>query len=269
MTQGFTIIVCGSLVPDPLQTLEPAQTPTGPALKNESMLPSVLDPWAAHALFEAAHLAKNTPGSKVYLVSIGPKAKLQQLMMSIAQKVPFELIVADGSASGFTDSFEVAAALASCIEKIPNVDKSRLLVFGGCASASRDASSTMQMVAERLGISDFFMGVDELKVGANGALQILERIEGGQYQISSCSGAPAVLAWATGNLPEPPNNPQVGMANMRLIMPALQKAQPAKVGADGVTFASVQLPQQQRKTRIVKDASVDEIAKEIAEWINS
>ncbi|MDD5671650.1 MAG: electron transfer flavoprotein subunit beta, partial [Candidatus Omnitrophica bacterium] len=57
MSSGFHIVVCGSLVPDPLQTLEPIAGPAGPALKNEMMLPSVLDPWAVHALYEAAHLA--------------------------------------------------------------------------------------------------------------------------------------------------------------------------------------------------------------------
>jgi len=35
MTNGYHIVVCGSIVPDPLQTLEPVETPTGPALKNE------------------------------------------------------------------------------------------------------------------------------------------------------------------------------------------------------------------------------------------
>jgi electron transfer flavoprotein beta subunit len=51
---SYQIVVCGSIVPDPLQTLEPVSGPTGPVLKNEMMLPSVLDPWAWHALFEAA-----------------------------------------------------------------------------------------------------------------------------------------------------------------------------------------------------------------------
>jgi electron transfer flavoprotein beta subunit len=264
---AFNIVVCGSLVPDPLQTLEPVQGPTGPALKNEMMLPSVLDPWAGHALYEAANLAKSAPGSKVYLVSLGPKAKLQQLMMTIAQKVPFELVCLDGSASGFVDSKEVAAALAGAIEKIPALDKTKLLVFGGCASASRDAGVTMQMVAEQLGIPDVFLGVDELKVQPDGSFQVLERIEGGQYQVSTCAGAPAVLGWATGNLPEPPNNPQVGMANMRTIMPSLQKATAAAVKTDAIKYANVQLPQQQRQTRIVKDMSPDDIAKEVVAWI--
>src|ERR1017187_10195339 len=98
MSTAYQIVVCGSIVPDPLQTLEPITLPTGPALKNEMMLPAVLDPWAGHALFEAANLAKHTPGSKVWLVSLGPKAKLQQAMMTVAQKVPFELVALDGSA---------------------------------------------------------------------------------------------------------------------------------------------------------------------------
>lgn len=267
MSAGFHIVVCGSIVPDPLQTLAPIEGPTGPALKNELMLPAVLDPWAGHALFEAANLAKNHPGSKVWLVSLGPKAKLQQLMMSIAQKVTFELVVLDGPAGGFSDPCEVAAALAGGIEAIPGLDRSRLLLFGGCASASRDAGVTMQMIGERLGISDQFMATDELTVQADGSLQVLERIEGGQYQVSVCAGAPAVLAWATGNLPEPPNNPQIGMMNMRTVMPALQKAQPTPVGASGVTYHSVELPSQRRETRIVKDLSADEIAQEIVTWL--
>src|SRR5512142_1316938 len=116
---SYQIVVCGSIVPDPLQTLEPVSGPAGPGLKNEMMLPVVLDPWAGHALYEAAHLAKNSPGSKVFLVSLGPKAKLQQVMMTVAQKVPFELIALDGPASGFTEAAEVAAALAEAILALP------------------------------------------------------------------------------------------------------------------------------------------------------
>ena len=118
----FHIVVCGGIVPDPLQTLEPVKGPTGWGLKNEMMLPSILDPWASHALYEAAHLAKAVAGSKVWLVSLGPKAKLQQLMMTVAQKAPFELVVADGPASGFTDSFEVAEALHAVISGIADLD---------------------------------------------------------------------------------------------------------------------------------------------------
>ncbi|EFL52496.1 conserved hypothetical protein [Solidesulfovibrio fructosivorans JJ]] len=265
----FHIVVCGGIVPDPLQTLEPVKGPTGWGLKNELMLPSILDPWAACSLYEAAQLAKTQAGSKVWLVSLGQKAKLQQVMMTVAQKAPFELVVADGPAGGFMDSSEVANALAVAIEGIAGLDKSKLLVFGGWMSASRGSGSTLQILGEKLGIVDQFQGVDKLTVGADGSLEIMERVEGGAYQVSTCAGAPAVLGWATGELPEPPNNPQVGMANMRLVMPALQKAKPAALDAAAIDYQSVAVPAQKRDTRVVKDTPVEDIAKEIIAWIES
>ena len=273
MTNGYHIVVCGSIVPDPLQTLEPVQSPTGPALKNEMMLPAVLDPWAAHALYEAANLASKAAGSnsKVWLVSVGPKAKLQQVMMTIAQKVSFELVPVDSSASGFADAHATAALLADAIQSIPGLDRSRLLVFGGWESASRGAGATMQLVGERLEILDQFQGVDQIRVLDNaqaaGSFEVLERIEGGRHQVSVCPGPPALFGWATGNLPEPRNNPQVGMANMRTVMPALQRAKSVPLPAGGLHFLGASPPKQQRQTRVVKDLPAEQIAREIAEWV--
>ncbi len=268
MSTAYQIVVCGGIVPDPLQTLEPVSTPNGPALKNELLLPAVLDPWAAHALYEAANLARKFAGTKVWLVSLAPKAKLQQVMMTIAQRVLLELVALDGPSGGFTDSTAVAGVLAQAIQNIPGLDFTRLLLFGGWESASRGAGTTMQMVGERLGIVDQFQGVDELRIGEDGSLRILERVEGGQHQISTCTAPPALLGWATGNLREPANNPQIGMQNMRTIGPSLMKAKPAQL-TSGIAFASVALPKQQRQTRVVKDMPSGEIAREIAAWITA
>jgi len=262
-------VVCGSLVPDPLQTLEPVTTPSGPALKNEMMLPSVLDPWAAHALFEGAALTKKNPGSRLWLVSLGPRAKLQQLMMSVAQKVPFELVALDGPASGFAEAHDTAMALADAIQALPGIEPSRLLVFGGWESASRGAGATLQIVGERLKITNQFQGVDEFVAQPDGFWRVLERIEGGQHQVSICKSLPVLLGWATGNLAEPPNNPQLGMVNMRTAMPALQKAKPIKFAPSGTTFVEVTLPKQIRDTKVVKDLTPDAIAKELMAWIKN
>jgi len=266
MSNSYHIVVCAGIVPDPLQTLEPVTTPAGPALKNEMMLPAVLDPWASHALYEAANLAAHSAGSKVWLVSAAPKAKLQQVMMNVAQKASFELVAVDTPASGFTDAQEVAQLLVNGIQSIPALDRSRLLLFGGWESASRGAGVTMQLVGEQLGILDQFQGVDQITVQTDGSFEILERIEGGRHLASICQGPPALVGWATGNLPEPRNNPQVGMANMRTIIPALQKAKPATL-RQSLRFLSVTPPKQQRQTRVVKDRPADEIAAELAEWI--
>ena len=269
MSKTYQIVVCGGLAPDPLQTLEPIQGPSGWSLKNEMMLPGTLDPWAACGLFEAASLAKKLEGSKVYLVTMAPKAKIQQVMMTMAQKVPFELIAVDSPVNGFSDAKQTAAALSTAVENIPGLDKASLLLFGGWESATRGAGAVMQMIGEKLGIMNQFFGVDKLTVAEDGTLTVLERIEGGKHLESSCTSAPVICGWATGSLPEPPNNPQVGMVNMRTIMPSLQKAQPATVNTGSAQFVSVELPKQLRQTRVEKDMSADDIAREIIEWIKN
>src|ERR1035441_960399 len=151
MTNELHIVVCAGVAPDPLQTLEPVSGANGPGLKNEMMLPAVLDPWAASALYEAANLASRYPGSKVWLVSLGPKAKLQQVMMTVAQKVSFELVPLDGPIGGFTDAHATAAALADAITALPGVDREKMLLLGGWESATRGAGVTLRLVGERLG----------------------------------------------------------------------------------------------------------------------
>ena len=125
----------------------------------------------------------------------------------------------------------------------------------------------MQMIAEKLGIMNQFQGVDKLEEAGPDRFRILERIEGGKHQVSECFGLPLMLGWATGSLPEPPNNPQVGMANMRGIMPALAKAKPVKPAGEGLSYVSVSLPSLRRQTRVEKNMSTDDIAKEIVAWI--
>lgn len=261
----YQIVVCGGLAPDPLQTLEPVPGPTAPALKNEMMLPGVLDPWASHALYEAANLVKQHPGSSIKLVSLAPKAKLQQVLMTVAQKLPFELVALDGPNNGFSDANETGKALGEAILKL-ELPLENLLVFGGYESATRGSGTVMQIVAEKLGIADVFLAVDEITIEAAGSFTVKERVEGGKHMVSRCAAPPAVLGWATGNLPEPPNHPQTGMANMRVMMPALQKATPTAVQS-GIAFASASLPKQTRETRIVKDVPAADIAREIAEWL--
>jgi electron transfer flavoprotein beta subunit len=190
-------------------------------------------------------------------------------MMTVAQKAAFELVPIDGPIGGFPDAHSTAAALAEAIQSLPGLDRTKLLLFGGWESATRGAGVTLQLAGEILGITDQFQGVDQITLNDDGGFEVLERVEGGRHQVSVCAGPPAVLGWATGNLPEPRNNPQTGMANMRTIMPALQKAKALKLEANGLSYISASLPRQQRTTRVVKDLSPDEIATELAAWIET
>ena len=58
------------------------------------------------------------------------------------------------------------------------------------------------------------------------------------------------------------------MANMRTIMPALQKAKAAQLDPNRLSYVSVSLPKQQRETRVEKNMTPDAIAAELAEWIH-
>jgi electron transfer flavoprotein beta subunit len=269
MAHALHIVVCAGIVPDPLQTLEPLSGPNGPGLKNEMVLPAVLDPWAACALYEAANLAAGVPGSRVWLVSLGPKAKLQQVMMTVGQKAPFDLVPVEGPIGGFSDAHSTASTLAETIAALTGLDRDHLLLFGGWESATRGAGITLQLIGERLGITDQFQGVDRITLREDGSFEVLERVEGGRHQVSVCAGTPAVLGWATGSLAEPRNNPQIGMQNMRGIMPALQKARAVTLAPNGLRYVSVSLPQQQRETRVEKNMTTDEIARELVEWITA
>jgi electron transfer flavoprotein beta subunit len=59
------------------------------------------------------------------------------------------------------------------------------------------------------------------------------------------------------------------MANVRGLMPALQKAKSATLAPNGLRYLSVSLPRQQRTTRVVKDLTPDQIAAELVEWIGA
>lgn len=102
--------------------------------------------------------------------------------------------------------------------------------------------------------------MDELKVNADGSLEILERIDGGKHQVSVCAAAPALLGWATGNLAEPKNNPQVGMMNMRVVMPALQKPNRPRPGRKGSLLHPRRPAQPDARNRMSEDAAPEEIA---------
>jgi electron transfer flavoprotein beta subunit len=58
------------------------------------------------------------------------------------------------------------------------------------------------------------------------------------------------------------------MANMRTVMPALQRARQVPLAVSGLHFLSANPPKQQRLTRVVKDLSAEQIAGEIAEWMD-
>ncbi len=267
-TGCFTSSSAAASCPTRCRPLEPVMGPAGPGLKNETMLPAVLDPWAGHALYEAAQPREGARrAARSGSSASAPKAKLQQVMMTVAQKVPFELVALDGRPAVSPTRRATAAALADAIDAIPGLDRSRLLVFGGWESASRGAGATMQMVGERLGITDQFQGVDELTVGADGALRDPRAHRG--RAAPGVGVRRAARACSAGRPATCPSRRTTRRSAWRTCARSCRRCRrPSRRRSPmGGAFASAAVPTQRRETRVVKDLSPDEIAQEIVEWI--
>ena len=129
------------------------------------------------------------------------------------------------------------------IEAIPGLDRSRC-----CSSAAgnrpRAAPGTMQMVGERLGITDSFRAWTRSRVHDDGSFEILERVEGGRHQVSVCASAPALLGWATGQ-PAGTQEQSPGRHGEHAgVMPALQRAK----AYPSVTYGSATFPRDAAQT---------------------
>ena len=244
MPNTLHIVVCAGISPDPLQTLEPTTDSHWPGLEKRNGAARSSRSMGASALYEAANRSRRFPATQ---------QSRQQTLASLARP--------QSQAAASHDDRRPKSPLRArrhrrphrriprralngrrprrSHRRDPRPRPHKLLLFGGWESATRGAGVTLQIIGERLGITDQFYGVDQIDLRDDGFFEVLERIEGGKHQVSVCVGTPAVLGWATGNLAEPRNNPQVGMANMRTIMPALQKAKSATLAPNGfITSAS-------------------------------
>ena len=268
MANALQIVVCAGIVPDPLQTLEPVTGPNGPGLKNEMVLPAVLDPWAACALYEAAQLAAKNPGSKLWLVSLGPKAKLQQVMMTVGQKAAFELV----------PSTAPSAAFPTRTRRRPRWPRPS----PRCLGSTCDASALRRM------------GVCHARRGRHAAA--CRRAAGHHRPVSGRRPDQAARrrivrgAGARGGRQAPGlglrgHARRSGLGDGQSCRAAQQSAdrhgeyarhhagaaegEAVELAANGLRYVSVGLPKQQRETRVEKNMTPDEIARELVDWIGA
>ena len=270
MANVLHIVVCAGIVPDPLQTLEPVTDPAGPGLKNEMVLPAVLDPWAACALYEAANLAAKNPGSKLWLVSLGPKAKLQQVMMTVAQKVPFELVPIDGPIGGFPDAHSTAAVLAEAIAAIPGLDRSEAAALRrlgvGHARRGRHAAARRRTPRHHRPVPG--------RRPDRSPRRRLFRSAGARRRRQAPglglrrSARRAGLGHRQSRRAAQQSANRHGQHAHHHARAAKGQSRQARRQRPAATSPSA-LPKQQRTTRVVKDLTPDEIAAELVEWIGA
>jgi len=119
--------------------------------------------------------AAYTPGDARLAVA-GPKAKLQAVMMTVAQKVPLSWWRSMDRLPVFTRSSRRRRRWRRPSRPF-RVGSRALLVFGGWDRIARRGLDAPDGGRSDLEIAEQFQGVDQVTVGEDGSLEILERIE--------------------------------------------------------------------------------------------
>jgi len=137
-------VVCLKQVPD---TSEVRIDPITNTLMREGV-PSIINPYDAHALEEAMRL-KEKVGGKVTIVSMGPPQAKEALKKAMSYGADRAILLSD-RAFGGSDSLATAYILSSALQKIHETEPIDL-VFTGKEAIDGDTAQTGPGIAQRLG----------------------------------------------------------------------------------------------------------------------
>jgi electron transfer flavoprotein beta subunit len=168
----------------------------------------VLNPYDEYAVEEANKLRDANPGSQVWVLSVGPKARVVESLRTALAMGADEAIVINGEN---LDNYSTAKALASVIK----TEGDAKVIFTGKMAIDDNSSSVSQMVAEFLNVphatvvSKFTFGGENVTVERD--------IEGGAKEVIQMM-APAVVAANKGlNMPRYASLPGIMKAKKKVI----------------------------------------------------
>jgi len=137
-------VVCLKQVPD---TSEVRIDPETNTLMREGV-PSIINPYDAHALEEAMRL-KDKVGGKVTIVSMGPPQAKDALKKAMSFGADRAILLSD-RAFGGSDSLATAYILSAALQKIHETEPIDL-IFTGKEAIDGDTAQTGPGIAQRLG----------------------------------------------------------------------------------------------------------------------
>jgi electron transfer flavoprotein beta subunit len=170
-------LICLKQVPDSSEVrIDPATN----TLIREGV-PSIINPYDAHALEEAVRL-KEQFGGKVTVVSMGPpqaKAALKKAMTFGADRA---ILLSDRLFAG-SDSLATAYILAVAIQKIKETEAVDL-VFCGKEAIDGDTAQTGPGIAQRLGLTQLTY-VIRIRSLEQGTITVERKMEGGREVVTA------------------------------------------------------------------------------------
>ena len=194
---------------------------------NRDSVPSVMNPYDAHAV-EAALQLKEAHGGSVHVVTMGPGQATAVLKEALAMGCDEAYLLSDRAFAG-ADSLATGYTLAKAAEKIGEYD---LLLFGKCA-IDAETAQTGPIVAELLELPQVTL-VDAIALQEGWA--VCRRDLGSQLQTVKVR-LPALLT-VTGQInhpryPRPPRIRRISAFPLTVWSAADLGCDPSRIGAPG------------------------------------
>ncbi|MFZ3102340.1 MAG: electron transfer flavoprotein subunit beta/FixA family protein [Desulfitobacteriaceae bacterium] len=165
-------VVCLKQVPD---TSEVRIDPATNTLMREGV-PSIINPYDAHALEEAIRL-KEKVGGKVTIVCMGPPQAKEALRKAMSFGADRAILLSDRAFAG-SDSLATAYILTVAIQKINETDPIDL-VFTGKEAIDGDTAQTGPGIAQRLGFPQLTYVIKVRDIDAQ-SITVERKTEGGR-----------------------------------------------------------------------------------------
>jgi electron transfer flavoprotein beta subunit len=168
----------------------------------------VMNPYDEYAVEEANKLRDANPGSQVWVLSAGPKARVVETLRTALAMGADEAIVINGEN---LDNYSTAKALAAVIQ----TEGDAKVIFTGKMAIDDNSSSVSQMVAEFLSVPHATV-VSKFTFGGE-SVTVERDIEGGAKEVIQLM-APAVIAANKGlNMPRYASLPGIMKAKKKVI----------------------------------------------------
>ncbi|AHF06921.1 electron transfer flavoprotein subunit beta/FixA family protein [Desulfitobacterium metallireducens] len=227
-------VVCLKQVPD---TSEVRIDPVTNTLMRQGV-PSIINPYDAHALEEAIRL-KEKVGGKVTIVSMGPPQALEALKKGMSFGADRAILLSD-RAFGGSDSLATAYILSNAIGKIHEEDPIDL-VFAGKEAIDGDTAQTGPGIAQRLGFPQITYSIKVREITET-TITVERKTEGGRQVVEA--QLPALLT-----VEKELND--LGYASLPNMMNAA-KYEPEIWSAQSLTFDATQMGLKGSPTSVVR-----------------
>ncbi len=165
------IVVLAKQVPDTRNVGPDAMKPDGTV--NRAALPAIFNPDDLHALEMALQIKDKVPGTKVIILTMGPKRAADIIREGYFRGVDEGIMVSDRRFGG-ADTLATSYTISMAIKKIGDVD----LVVGGVQAIDGDTAQTGPQTAEKIGFPQVTY-VEELVDIADDGITLKRRLEKG------------------------------------------------------------------------------------------